>query len=162
MATRALLLPLKTNTLSPAIYMRDTSTTAVIFKEMFRLAVILLAALLLCAPARAQTQPTPAVKPKKTMLQKINPLQQINVHSPAFQDVTAQFAHVGAGYGVVTGMRLAGHNTIGISGMGGFVLAKEFWYDRKYEKQNLKENLRDTAFYALGIGAAILQGSIKR
>lgn len=107
------------------------------------------------------TQATTPAK-KKIFLAKMNPFQAIDVHSHAFHEVTAQFAHVGAGYGVVTGMRLAGHNTIGISGMAGFTLVKEFWYDRKYEKQNLKENLRDAGFYGLGIGIAILQGSLKR
>lgn len=131
---------------------------------MGRLArIIFLSALFLFGwQAFAQSRQNLPPAKNKISIARMNPFQAINVHSHAFHEVTAQFAHVGAGYGVVTGMRIAEHNTIGVSGMGGFVLAKEFWYDRKYEKQNLKENLRDTAFYGMGIGIAILQGSLKR
>lgn len=119
---------------------------------------------LLCGSAHAQIQSQkigclPPVE-CKSFLAKVNPFQPINVHSTAFENMTAQIAHVASAYAYTQAAYSEGHGRLGIITMSSFVLPKEFFFDKKFEKQSFKNNLIDTLFYGAGIGLSVLQNSI--
>jgi len=123
-----------------------------------------LGALLLCGSAHAQieNQKIGCLPPVecKSLLAKINPFQPINVNSSAFQNMTAQIAHVASAYAITQTGYSRGHSRFGIIATSSFVLPKEFIFDKKFEKQRFRNNLVDTLFYGVGIGLSVLQNSI--
>lgn len=127
-------------------------------------ASIALGVLFLCGSAHAQisNQKIGCLPPVecKSLLAKINPFQPINVNSTAFQNMTAQIAHVASAYAITQTAYSEGHGRFGIISVSSFVIPKEFFFDKKFEKQPFKNNLIDTLFYGAGIGLAVLQNSI--
>lgn len=130
---------------------------------MKKLLILAMSAFLLAAPAFAQSAlSTEAKQAPKQFVLHLNPFKPIDTSSTKFEDMTAQIAHVTSAYSVVETSQAAGHNVVGLSVMTAFAATKEFWYDKKYERQSFKRNLRDFGFYSLGIGLAVLQGKLQQ
>ena len=80
----------------------------------------------------------------------------INVNSPWFTDMTAQFAHFFAGLAVVENFALYGHPWIGVIGFSSYALIKEFVIDKYIEGQPFDDNLKDFLFYIGGACVGLL------
>ena len=123
-------------------------------------AFILSLAFFLCSGVSLAQQTTPVEAPKPVppkFALALNPFRTIDVNSPKFIQLTAEIAHASVAYGSVETFSRDGHGTFGAAAMGGVAISKEFFYDKKFERQPFKSNLRDAAFYGLGIGLALLQ-----